>query len=146
MFGDVITESQILSTSTALESKTEARNIRNYDQQIWEESAKNLCYEGIKCKFTQNPWLKNLLLSTNDDILGEATYDKLWGMGIPFHRRDCADRSQWHSNGIMGEILMEIRAEPRPAESAQPMPTATSQHADHTVMDTENTPRQNTQS
>ena len=84
LFGDEIAEAQILATNTALESKSEARNVRNYDQQIWEESAKELCYEGIKLKFTQHQWLANLLLSTNNDILGEATYDKLWGTGVTF--------------------------------------------------------------
>ena len=35
LFGDEIAEAQILATNTALESKSEARNVRNYDQQIW---------------------------------------------------------------------------------------------------------------
>ena len=73
--------------------------------------AKSLCYEGIKAKFVQNPWLTKLLLSTNGDTLAEATYDKLWGTGIPLHRRDCTDRNKWHNTGIMGEILMAIREE-----------------------------------
>ena len=85
LFGDTITEAQILSTSTAMECKIEAKNIRNYDQQLWESSAKLFCYDGIKAKFTQNPWLANLLLSTNDEILVEATYDKVWGTGVPLH-------------------------------------------------------------
>ena len=116
LFGDEIAEAQILATSSVLECKLEAKNIRNFDQQTWEESAKSICYDGIKLKFVQNPWLRNLLLSTNDDILGEATYDKFWGTGVPIHRNDCTDRTQWHSNGIMGEMLMEIRMELRPSE------------------------------
>ena len=73
--------------------------------------AKFLSYEGIKAKFVQNPWLTKLLLSTNGDTLAEATYDKLWGTGIPLHHRDCTDRNKWHNTGIMGEILMAIREE-----------------------------------
>ena len=116
LFGDEVAEAQILATSTALECKLESKNIVNYDQQTWEESAKSVCYEGIKLKFAQNPWLRNLLLSTNEDILGEATYDKFWGTGVPIHRNDCTDRTQWHSIGIMGEMLMEIRMELRPTQ------------------------------
>ena len=114
MFEDVTTEAAILATTNALDSKKEARNIRNYDQKQWEEMAKSMCYDGIKAKFVQNSWLKKLLLSTNDDTLAEATYDKLWGTGIPLHRKDCTDRSKWHNTGIMGEILMAIRDELRP--------------------------------
>ena len=131
LFGDEIAEAQILATSTALECKVEAKNIRNYEKQTWEESARILCYDGIKVKFVQNPWLKNLLLSTNNDTLGEATYDKFWGTGIPIHHRDCTDRTQWHSNGIMGEMLMEIRTELRPTETLLPNTPLAAQPQDH---------------
>ena len=120
LFGDAITEAQILSTSTAMECKTEARNTRNYDQQLWESSAKTLCYDGIKAEFTQNPWLANLLLSTNNEILVEATYDKVWGTGIPLHRKEYTDRSQWNGIGIMGEILMAVCEELRSTSSTRP--------------------------
>ena len=85
-------------------------------------------YDRIKAKFTQNPWLANLLLSTNDEILVETTYDKVWGTGIPLHRKECTDRSQWNGIGIMGEILMAVpevlrsTSSKRPTE--QPMETA----------------------
>ena len=133
----------MLVTNTALESKSEARNVRNYDQQIWEESAKELCYDGIKLKFTQHQWLANLLMSTNDDILGEATYDKLWGTGIPIHRNDCTDRTKWHSNGIMGEILMEIRNELKSTGSVPSHTPQTAHVHNHTELtgETVNGPR-----
>ena len=113
LFEDLTTEAAILATTNALDCKNEAKNIRNYDHKKWEEMAKSLCYEGIKAKFVQNSWLKKLLLSTNEDTLAEATYDKLWGTGVPLHRRDCTDRNKWHNTGIMGEILMTIRDELR---------------------------------
>ena len=79
-----------------------------------------MCYDGIKAKFTQNPWLANLLLSTKDEILAEATFDKVWGTGIPLHQKECTDRSQWNCTGIMGEILMAVREELRSASSTKP--------------------------
>ena len=117
LFEDRTIEAAILASTSASECKNEARNIRNYDQKRWEESAKTLCYEGIKSKFLQNLWLRKQLLSTNDDTLAEATYDKLWGTGIPFHQRDCTDRTQWHGVGIMGEMLMAIREELKPSNA-----------------------------
>ena len=70
--------------------------------------AKSLCYEGIKAKFGQNPWLQKLLLSTNEDTLAEATYDKLWGTGIPLHRRDCTDHSKWHNTDVAISVIIDI--------------------------------------
>ena len=76
-------------------------------------------------KFGQNPWLKKLLLSTNEDTLAEATYDKLWGTGIPLHCRDCTDRNKWHNTGIMGEILMDIREEFKASNVCPTLPDKT---------------------
>ena len=87
--------------------------------------AKSLCYEGIKAKFVQNPWLKKLLFSTKEDTLAKATYDKLWGTGVPLHRRDCTDRNKWHNTGIMDEILMDIREELRPSNVHLTLPDKT---------------------
>ena len=125
LFEDLAAEAAILASNNALDCKIEARNIRNYDHKQWEEMAKSLCYEGIKAKFVQNPWLMKLLLSTNGDTLAEATYDKLWGTGIPLHRRDCTDRNKWHNTGIMGEILMAIREELRPSSVHLTLPDKT---------------------
>ena len=57
LFEDRTTEVAILASTSASEYKNKARNIRNYDRKKWEESAKTLCYEGIKSKFLQNLWL-----------------------------------------------------------------------------------------
>ena len=45
---------------------------------------------------------------------------KYGGTGIPLHRKECTDRSQWNCTGIMGEILMAVREELRSASSTRP--------------------------
>ena len=122
-----------------MECKNQTRNIRHYDQQSWENSAKSLCYDGIKAKFTQNPWLANFLLSTNDEVLAEATFDKVWGTGVPLHCRDCTDRTQWHGIGIMGEILMAIQEELKPMPTHSDTIESTHHTTDQKPIDTEMT-------
>ena len=34
---------------------------------------------GLVSKFSQNQFLKDFLLSTGDNVLVEASYDKIWG-------------------------------------------------------------------
>ena len=55
LFGDTKTCDKILQSKKAVECKQHARNIKNYDHDKWISNARNLCEEGIKAKFLQNP-------------------------------------------------------------------------------------------
>ena len=55
-----------------------------------------------------------MLTSTANETLAEASYDELWGTGKPFFHKECTTQSKWTSTGILGEMLMEIRAKLRP--------------------------------
>ena len=112
MFGDKLAEAKIMSASTARQCKLEARKIRGFNQQAWNEQAKSLCKEGVEAKFTQHEWLHKLLTSTGSDILVEACHDNIWGSGKPLFHVDCTDKTKWSTPGqpgILGEILMSIR-------------------------------------
>ena len=58
----------------------------------------------------------------------KASYDKVWGTGIPIHSDECLNEDKWHGFGILGEILMEIREEthavPPSMLTTTPMDTA----------------------
>ena len=128
-FGDRVAEAKIMAAITPMQCKKEGRNTRNFDQTTWNNNAKSQCFPGIEAKFTQNDWLSKLLISTADETLAEASYDELWGTGKPFFHKDCMIRSKWTSTGILGEMLMEIRAKLRPStpsnNTVSETPTAT---------------------
>ena len=75
--------------------------------------AKNMCFEGLKEKFAQNPTLVEILLKTNNKTLVECSFDRIWGNGVPLGDRSCMDRQKWYNVGILGEMLMEIRSQLR---------------------------------
>ena len=110
LFGDRVTEVKIMSALTPLQCKKEGRNVRNFDQGLWNSNAKLLCLPGIQAKFDQNEWLRKLLLSTANETLAEASYDEVRGTGKSFYHKDCTSKDKWTSIGILGEMLMEIRA------------------------------------
>ena len=39
----------------------------------------------------------------------ECASDRLWGTGLPLSDPDCLDRTKWISQGILGQILEDIR-------------------------------------
>ena len=123
-----------MKSEDALESQTITRDIKDYNRNTWNESAEHLCYEGIKQKFDQNPSLKEILLSTENKTLVEASYDDVWGTGIPLSSEDCLIPAKWKTEGILGKILMHICDCSR--ESSSSSNTAT----DEVSMDASNAP------
>lgn len=67
----------------------------------WEEVKEHVMYDICKAKFTQNPYLTELILKTGDAELIEGNWwgDKIWGMC------DGAGENR------LGKILMRIREE-----------------------------------
>ena len=121
LFKDYRTAKKILNATTALECKTLSREIENFDKPTWESCAKERCSEGIKQKFTQNSTLRDVLVyCTGNKTIVESTSDSFWGSGVPLYRQDCLNPRQWLSNGIMGEILMDIRDQLRCENPHQP--------------------------
>ena len=85
---------RIMSTSTALECKNLAREIPNYNPDGWNSIAQEMCKEGIKAKFMQNPFLQSVLLSTGKRVLAECCLDQTWGTGVPL--QDDQVLNQYH--------------------------------------------------
>ena len=111
-FGDNDTFIKILGSTTLIECKDHSRNIRNYSESKWEQVAGNLCHPGIRAKFEQNPQVLNTLITkTGDKRIVECASDRLWGTSLPLNDPDCLDRSKWISQGILGQILEDIRNE-----------------------------------
>ena len=110
---DIESCNKILASKTAIECKILANQISEVDVDAWNEVAKQRCMPGIVCKFRQNPRVMESLLNTGDKIIVECAKDKVWGTGWPLASEHCLDQVRWHSQGILGEILCEIRADER---------------------------------
>ena len=114
---------QIETSTSSLECKQLAKNITNYDQNKWLNSARALCEPGIYCKFKQNENLKASLLQTGKLTIVESSYDKYWGTGIPLQDDRCLVSSRWHTQGLLGLILQQLRDRLR-TENHKPTVTA----------------------
>ena len=110
LFKDQKTADLIMKCTTAWECKQMATSVLNFSANEWNSKAKELCKPGIRCKFQQNPSLATTLLKTEDKMLVESCYDKIWGTGKPLSEENCLDISR-RNQGILGEILCEIRSE-----------------------------------
>ena len=78
-FSDSFTANQILQFETPLECKKLSYNINGVDREKWMSVGYDLCFDGIREKFLQNP---PLLKTMSPKILAEAMTDHLWGTGL----------------------------------------------------------------
>ncbi|MBF1261600.1 MAG: NADAR family protein, partial [Lachnoanaerobaculum sp.] len=71
-FGDEAVSKNILSTDDASQIKALGRQVKNYDEHIWNGIRQIVVYKGLLAKFSQNEDLKDRLKSTGEAILAEC--------------------------------------------------------------------------
>ena len=109
-FGDTDVALQILQCGKGHDCKRLSKEIHGFDRTEWENEAKILCSEGLCEKFKQNPRLKVYLLATGDKRIIESSYDPIWGTGIPLDDKAALHPRRWSNQGLLGEMLEEIRS------------------------------------
>ena len=111
-FSDIDIHPKIMGCTTSLECKTFSKQIRNIDEEKWEEVAGDICYPRIKAKFYQNPHAMDCLIqTTGSKRIVECATDHLWATGVPLNDPTCLDETKWSSPGILGQMLESIRTE-----------------------------------
>ena len=111
-FGDNDVYNQIMGCKTSSDCKEFSRKIKGVDYSKWETVAADICRNGIREKFIQNPILMETLVHrTGSKHIIECTKDRLWGTGTALAHPDCLNSDRWITSGIMGKILEDIGLE-----------------------------------
>jgi ribA/ribD-fused uncharacterized protein len=112
LFGDLKIAERIMSTNSASVQKKLGRQVKGFDQTVWEAECQRLVYEGNQAKFTQNEELLAALLATRGTTLVEASPDdRIWGVGLAEDNPRIRNRSTWRGTNWLGEILTRLREE-----------------------------------
>lgn len=109
-FGDEAVAKNILSTDDASQIKALGRQVKNYDEHIWNGIRQIVVYGGLLAKFSQNEDLKDRLKSTGEAILAEcAVKDLIWGVGLSMKDPNRLDKTKWKGQNLLGYTLMMVR-------------------------------------
>lgn len=110
LFKDYETLEEILSAKDQPEIKALGRKIRNFNEEIWNKEKYNIVKRGNLAKFSQDEDLKKFLLSTEDNIIAEASsYDRIWGIGMAADDENITNPKEWKGENLLGFALMEVR-------------------------------------
>lgn len=107
LFNDNIIAERILLTKNPKIQKSLGRQIKNFNNEIWDKECQNIMIKGLKVKFIQNPKCLDILYEVRNTILVEASpFDRIWGIG--FDARDAMKNiDNWGENKL-GKILNQV--------------------------------------
>jgi len=101
---------EIMEASGPSDYKKLGRKICGFVQEKWDAVKYEIVVEGNKAKFSQNPEIREFLLSTGKAILVEASpYDKIWGIGLDREHAEKVAVEKWTGENLLGCALMETR-------------------------------------
>ncbi len=102
---------QLETIRNPLDAKKIGRLVGNFDDDWWNEVVCLIALSVVEQKFTQNPHMADILLSTGDSLIAEtAPHDPNWGIALKESDPRVSTPSQWRGTNILGWALMRVRA------------------------------------
>ena len=112
LFGDSETRAKILASDSPREHKALGRQVRGFDQALWERERLAIVIRGNLAKFGQDPDLRRALLATGDRLMVEASpIDRIWGVGLRADDPRVHDPKSWRGLNLLGEALVAVRTQ-----------------------------------
>ncbi|NBW37269.1 MAG: NADAR family protein [Cytophagia bacterium] len=110
LFNDEAIEEKIMLSVDPREIKALGKQIKKFDQETWDKVKLSIVLSGNYYKFTQNKNMLKYLLSTDNQVLVEASpLDHIWGIGLPADSAEAKNPDQWQGQNLLGFALMQLR-------------------------------------
>ena len=112
VFGDYDTAEKILKTKNPKTAKQLGREVKNYDDSVWNEMRYKVMVDANKAKYSQNPDLKKLILSEefkDKGFVESSPKDLCWGTGFAENHPDADNEEKWKGKNLLGKALDEVR-------------------------------------
>ena len=86
------------------------REVKNFNSDEWLKVSYQIMVDVNYAKWSSNIKLKQLLLSTGDKTIVEASpFDKIWGIGLHWSDDRVLDEKKWEGMNLLGKCLMQVR-------------------------------------
>lgn len=111
LFDDQTTLKKIMDARSPKQHKALGKMVSPFVQEVWDSNCLDIVIRGNLAKFSQNPEMKEALLSTGERTLVEASpYDRVWGVGLRADDARIYDPKSWRGQNLLGKALMEVRS------------------------------------
>ena len=89
---------------------------KGYQNDKWLTKAHDTLLKANKSKYMQHVRAKQALLDAGKRLLGEASRDTVFGIGLSLNDKNVNDATVWNGNNMMGKILLEIHSTLTPTQ------------------------------
>lgn len=111
LFGDEEAARAALEARNPAEAKRAGRQVRGFDEAVWQERRFDIVVAANRAKFSQHPALRDFLLATGARVLVEASpTDRVWGIGLAAGDAKASNPLEWPGLNLLGFALMVARA------------------------------------
>ena len=119
--GDSTSLASIMATRKPDDAKKLGRQIKPWNEELWQKVRSGTICKGTELKFSQNSILRDALLQTGDATLVEASpYDRIRGVGISV--ADAEAGVPWQGMSLLGLALEHVRGKLRREDAAAETP------------------------
>ncbi|GEM50598.1 NADAR family protein [Empedobacter brevis] len=110
LFNDIKSFEAVLQTDSPKIAKEIGRNVKHYNNEIWDTVKYKIVVAGNFHKFYQNEKIRDFLLNTAEKIIVEASpEDTIWGIGLAEENKEINNLYLWRGENLLGFVLMEVR-------------------------------------
>jgi len=115
VMGDAASYARIKASKMPKEAKILGRSVAPWDEERWQTVVCGIAHCVLWQKFTAVPALADILLSTGNSVLAEATAgDKTWAIGISMEMPKIYEvPARWKGSNVLGWALMQVRSDLR---------------------------------
>ncbi|WP_082393081.1 NADAR family protein [Nocardia arizonensis] len=113
LFDDAATAERVLAAGHSKQAKDLGREVRDFDETVWNRNRFEIVVAGNTAKFDQHPDLGDYLRHTGGRVLVEAgPVDRVWGIGLAADDPRVEDPARWRGLNLLGFALVRARSAP----------------------------------
>ncbi len=110
LFGDSEVAAKILAAPDPGKQKALGRQVRGFDEAVWDAGKVAIVRRANMAKFGQNRGLRRKLFQTGRRALVEASpMDVVWGIGLDAATARETPPDDWPGQNLLGRVLTEVR-------------------------------------
>ena len=110
LFNDLEIADRIMRIRNVKQIKQLGREVKNFDNQIWDENKFDIVVKGNFLKFNKNPNFKKELYKYKDKEFVEASpVDRIWGIGLHYEDDKVLDKSKWKGQNLLGKAINKVK-------------------------------------